>query len=56
MAQTLVKVSPNSVRSALFWGQRLSMRVGEVKEDNHMPILPIMTCPEHVLELILLLI
>lgn len=29
---------------------------GVLKEDNHMPILPTMTCPKHVLEVILLLI
>lgn len=29
---------------------------GAFKEDNHMPILPTMTCPKQVLELILLLI
>lgn len=40
-------------QECLVLGQRLSRSLGE---DNHMPILPIMTCPKLVLELIILLI
>ena len=51
---SVMSISLTLVRNVLFGSAPLNE--GILKEDNHMPILPIMTCPKHVLELILLLI
>lgn len=51
---SVMSISLSSVRNALFGSA--AFNEGILKEDNHMPILPIMTCPRHALELIILLI
>lgn len=51
---SVMSISRTLVRHVLLGSAPLNE--GILKEDNHMPILPIMTCPKHVLELILLLI
>ncbi len=51
---SVMSISLTLVRNVLFGSAPFNEEI--VEEDNHMPILPIMTCPKHVLELILLLI